>query len=82
MAYSQSDSQRVYNWNCITFCGNCERNLKFMKAMKETSKWKPIWERYEDIVTSGNLEPEEEIESPDEQSKGNIGEDDEDDELA
>jgi hypothetical protein len=80
MAYSQSDSQREYNWNCKAFCGNCERNLKFMEAMKKTSKWNPVWERHVDIVTSGNLASEEEIEFLDEQPTFNI--EDEDDDLA
>jgi len=58
MAYSQSDSQREYNWNCKVFCGNCERNVRFMEATKKTSKWKPVWERYADIVGSGNAASE------------------------
>lgn len=62
MAYSQSDSQREYNWNCKAFCGNCGRNFKFMEATKKTSKWKPMWERYASIVNTGNLLSEDEIE--------------------
>lgn len=80
MAYSQSDSQREYNWNCKVFYGNCERNLKFMEATKKTSKWKPVLERYVAIVTTGNLPPEYEIEFLDEQPNSNV--EDEYDELA
>jgi hypothetical protein len=78
IAYSQSDSQREYNWNCKAFCGNCERNLKFMEALKKTNRWKPVWERYVDIVTSGNVASEDEIEFLDEQPKFNIEEEDDD----
>lgn len=58
MAYSQSISQREYNWNCKAFCSGCERNLKFMSATKQTSLWKPIWDRFVAIAT-GKYEPEE-----------------------
>ncbi len=79
IAYSQSDTQRQYNWNCKAFCSGCDRNLKFMSAMKKTSTWKPIWDRY--LAITGQSEPED-IEFLDETTTTTFSLEDEDDELA
>ncbi len=79
MAYSQSDSQRQYNFTCQGFINNCDRNLKFVENLKKTSRWTPVWERYIAIVTNDNLAHEDDVEFLDEQPKVNV--EDEDDEL-
>jgi hypothetical protein len=81
MAYSQSDSQRQYNWNCKVFYGNCERNLKFMENLKKTNKWKPVLERYVAIVTTGSLPPEEQSLDDTKESTTGFNIEDEADEL-
>jgi hypothetical protein len=82
MAYSQSDSQRQYNWNCKAFYGNCERNRKFMEATKKSSRWKPVLERYAAIVTTGNLPIEEQVEFLDEAKTDSFNIEGDEDELA
>jgi len=49
-----------------------------MEALRKTSKWKPVWERYLAIVSPDDLPDEEQIEFLDEQSKFDIEAEDDD----
>ncbi len=82
MAYSQSDSQRKYNWQCKAFCAKCERNVEFMEKLKKTSVWDRVWRRYIAIVTTGCLPSQRKVTVCDDANTVKYNLEDDDDELA